>query len=594
MKFLLLFISAVLLSNYIHAADIEHPFSSTSFTTTTCNGSYLLQFGDNTELLINGESVFSADDEIWIAAYSTHDDNNGKLAGVKQITFGETTVLPVWEFSSSALDDESKYGIKNGEEVNYIVRLNGINYLAEVEYSTADSNTFSCDTMKIITKVTATNSPFGETKLPTDCSMSILIPESTSIEFDFDSSIPEPQEITFDSSNVITIPSESLWLGAFNQADELVGSTQILPGIPFNYIAVWGTDSTFNESGLQEGETIQWKLAKNGVISVETEVTFSDAANSAYSCNRMNQIDSISSSTVPWDPVTATDCNMTLLLPNDLEISLFGNEVLTGTKLWLVVSPELIDSPEFISGEKLIEVGTKTAIAIWGAETGDENGLQAGDTLNFYVYYLDESTNTWSLTPVSTVPSQISYQCNSYDALESIVATNTIIQDVPIKNNWNIWSTYLNTELENVWEVVDVIVDNVLIVKDQNGNVYWPEYGLKGIGNITPGQGYQMKLKDLTDEQTTFEINGVDHINDVVISLTEGWNIIGCLTKRTDVNIEEVFESITSQLSIIKNESGDVYWPIYSLNNIGNIKPGKGYQIKVTSDIAFSFPQDSL
>ena len=31
----------------------------------------------------------------------------------------------------------------------------------------------------------------------------------------------------------------------------------------------------------------------------------------------------------------------------------------------------------------------------------------------------------------------------------------------------------------------------------------------------------------------------------------------------------------------MKDELGNVYWPTYNLNNIGNMQPGEGYQIKL-------------
>ena len=40
------------------------------------------------------------------------------------------------------------------------------------------------------------------------------------------------------------------------------------------------------------------------------------------------------------------------------------------------------------------------------------------------------------------------------------------------------------------------IVDEVLIMKDNNGAVYLPEYGFNGIGDLTPGHGYQLKVTD--------------------------------------------------------------------------------------------------
>jgi hypothetical protein len=38
--------------------------------------------------------------------------------------------------------------------------------------------------------------------------------------------------------------------------------------------------------------------------------------------------------------------------------------------------------------------------------------------------------------------------------------------------------------------------DFILIMKDNNGQVYMPEFGFNGVGDLTPGYGYQLKVND--------------------------------------------------------------------------------------------------
>ena len=42
--------------------------------------------------------------------------------------------------------------------------------------------------------------------------------------------------------------------------------------------------------------------------------------------------------------------------------------------------------------------------------------------------------------------------------------------------------------------VFDAIVDDVIIVKDENG-LFWPAFGLNNIGNLADGEGYQTKME---------------------------------------------------------------------------------------------------
>ena len=89
----------------------------------------------------------------------------------------------------------------------------------------------------------------------------------------------------------------------------------------------------------------------------------------------------------PFD-VVATDCNMTVLLPGDLDITVEG-EALVGS-IWIGVlnSNGAVDSYSYTSG------GTNS-IAVFGAEsqTGGTPGMTAGETLNFVVMVGDEMLN---------------------------------------------------------------------------------------------------------------------------------------------------------------------------------------------------------
>ena len=47
---------------------------------------------------------------------------------------------------------------------------------------------------------------------------------------------------------------------------------------------------------------------------------------------------------------------------------------------------------------------------------------------------------------------------------------------------------------------------------------------------------------------------------------------------------------VVDQLTILKDENGSVYWPMFGLNSIGEMFPGKGYQVKMMENTSFSYP----
>ena len=42
--------------------------------------------------------------------------------------------------------------------------------------------------------------------------------------------------------------------------------------------------------------------------------------------------------------------------------------------------------------------------------------------------------------------------------------------------------------------MLNSVEDNLIIIKDEDGNVYWPEYNLNSIGDMLPGEGYRVKI----------------------------------------------------------------------------------------------------
>ena len=55
---------------------------------------------------------------------------------------------------------------------------------------------------------------------------------------------------------------------------------------------------------------------------------------------------------------------------------------------------------------------------------------------------------------------------------------------------------YTNKMTQDVVNGCQEINDIILIVKNNGGQVYFPEYNFNGIGDFLPGQGYLLKVTD--------------------------------------------------------------------------------------------------
>ena len=171
--------------------------------------------------------------------------------------------------------------------------------------------------------------------------------------------------------------------------------------------------------------------------------------------------------------------------------------------------------------------------------------------------------------------------------LPFLVYTQNIDQEILLPSGWSLFSTYIIPENNNLDSIFSNIINDVVIIKDDNGNAYWPEYDLDLIGSLTIGKSYFIKMNN----PHNLVISGSQIDCDTEISLNNGWNGIGYLNPSTS-SIENQFESIIDNVIIIKDDNGNVYWPLYSVNSINTLNPGKGYQIKVSSDLNFNYSCD--
>ena len=67
--------------------------------------------------------------------------------------------------------------------------------------------------------------------------------------------------------------------------------------------------------------------------------------------------------------------------------------------------------------------------------------------------------------------------------------------DVDMAIGWNMVG-FSCPQQKNVEGALLSIVDKIIIFKDNSGNVYMPEFSFNGIGDLTPGHGYQLKVTD--------------------------------------------------------------------------------------------------
>ena len=111
-----------------------------------------------------------------------------------------------------------------------------------------------------------------------------------------------------------------------------------------------------------------------------------------------------------------------------------------------------------------------------------------------------------------------------------------LIEPIPIDLyiGWNMIGYSLNYP-QNTSACLDIISDDIVIVKSNYGYMYWPEFGYNGIGDLWPGQGYQVLMRNEVDD-FYFEDMGDMNLREELYPTVPQWAIDMPLVHPNDIN----------------------------------------------------------
>ena len=234
----------------------------------------------------------------------------------------------------------------------------------------------------------------------------------------------------------------------------------------------------------------------------------------------------------------------------------------------------------------MVWTGNSEALAAWGTQAGLNDGFAMGEEFKYKIWDLSEDIEYSAIATYITTgfPNQQYYSTNGMSGIASINTITTVSQSINLNQGWGIFSTYIDPVQPSMDSVFSSIINEVIIVKDGNGSVFWPPF-LNMIGNLTIGQGYQTNLWSAS----ILNIEGSAVSPEVTsINVPAGWSIIGYL-RQSSGNAETMLSSLSGKILIVKDGSGQVYWPPF-VNLIGDLVPGQGYQINLNSSGTLIYP----
>ena len=130
--------------------------------------------------------------------------------------------------------------------------------------------------------------------------------------------------------------------------------------------------------------------------------------------------------------------------------------------------------------------------------------------------YTDENGDCYYLNNI--IDSINENYISSLSSLQQALDTwNTTID---LSAGWNMFGYGCPSSI-NVADGLSNHTESIIITKDNNGNVYMPEFGFNGIGDFTPGFGYQIKLTEVIEGFSLCDWNVNDIPEDNIVSLQE-------------------------------------------------------------------------
>lgn len=281
----------------------------------------------------------------------------------------------------------------------------------------------------------------------------------------------------------------------------------------------------------------------------------------------------------PWD-ITITGSNHTIVVGEEVQVFIEDMAIENGDWFGVFYTD---DNGELQCAGALMWDGQTNAIAAQGDDTTTDaiDGMSNGEEFQWMIW--DASENVAYLanaTYLTSMPNQENYVTNGISALGTLESTPAITEQlIELNAGWNLFSSYMLSENMDMAAVVAPVYGDIIIVKDNAGLAYLPDWNFNGIGDMQVGQGYQIKMAAAQSLLIEGEYMSPEE-NPIV--LTEGWNMFGALRLEAS-DVVAVFADLIEHVVIVKDEQGLAYLPEWNFNGIGDIVAGKGYQAKMSS-----------
>ncbi len=527
--------------------------------------SYSIDNGNNWNII---ENSFSAEKEsyTWDAPYPPsdsclfriRDNNNSSLVDTSDITFSINGLLLLNDMNGKELLVGTDYNIDwLSQDVDNV----------KIEYSTDRGNNW-------LTIISYTES---------DGKYKWLVP-NTPAEYcklkvtDLDNSTVYDQnignfKITGTGINLITPNGNETW--ALGSIDTIKWSSVNVDFInidisydngitPVRIASSIPADTNYNQ--------FIWTVV--GSPSTECKITISDADN--YNLKATSESNfTITGGVFPppqhWTYQSHTGKNSVIILPASVHPEVSGRPFSAGDAMGVFYTD--LSGNEKSAGYGIWD-GNNLSVTVWGDndQTTAKDGFTIEETYKLRLWDAQDGKETRAKV---TYASGNSFFTDNGISIIGSMNAHEKLRIILEPGVWSMISSYLlpaNTKMDTVMKEVK----SLELMKDELGDLYYPDQEINTINNWDVTDGYQIYV----NEKDTLEIEGtlVNAANYPIAMESSKWYIISYLFD-APVPITTAMSRIDSSIVLVKNDDGEIWYPAYGINQIGSMQPTEGYKI---------------
>ena len=288
-----------------------------------------------------------------------------------------------------------------------------------------------------------------------------------------------------------------------------------------------------------------------------------------------------------WDPPSTAGPTATVTAEAVIEPIIGERDFINGDAIGVFFTD---DADDLVCAGFGVWNGEDLDIIIYGDDpaTDEKDGFDASEPFFFKVWdamvgeQYDAEFTIREGDPTSFQEDGLSY-------LETLHGITEITHIFNLVDGWNMISTYAIPDDPSIALLLESIEDDMLIVRNVAGQIYFPSLGINNIVNWNLLEGYKIYMMNPAYlEITGLKAKPEEHPFD----LNTGWSILSYL-RETEMDIETAVESIEGQFLIIKDINGRIYLPSLGLSSLSSMSPGIGYMIYMMEEGTLTYPSNS-